>query len=181
MRFVEVLDGKTIAHNSRQFLLNWKASREAQQMREKSRLHLAENDMDQSSSGGKACAHVSCAAVSNANGIDSSVVSFIAPNIRSAVARARSVTLHSAAGRSRCSSTARSCLVCPIRSPFLLFTVPRTHAEPCSPSFPCAFIVVIHCLVVFSIGIDPSRFPSEHQQKRSSSSEQGAVGARGKH
>lgn len=32
-----MLDGKQITDNSRQFLMSWKASREAQQIREKSR------------------------------------------------------------------------------------------------------------------------------------------------
>ena len=35
--FVEILDGKPITDNSRKFLMSWKASREAQQTREKSR------------------------------------------------------------------------------------------------------------------------------------------------
>ncbi len=34
---IEMLDGKQITDNSRQFLMSWKASREAQQTREKSK------------------------------------------------------------------------------------------------------------------------------------------------
>ena len=38
--FVDMLDGKLINDNARQFLVNWKASREAQQTRERSRPDL---------------------------------------------------------------------------------------------------------------------------------------------
>ncbi len=41
-----MLDGKQITDNSRQFLMSWKASREAQQMREKSKPDLLDNGMD---------------------------------------------------------------------------------------------------------------------------------------
>ena len=34
---IEMLDGKQITDNSRQFLMSWKASREAQQTRERSK------------------------------------------------------------------------------------------------------------------------------------------------
>jgi hypothetical protein len=44
-----MLDGKQIADNSRQFLMSWKASREAQQMRERSRPDF--NDMSKDNGG----------------------------------------------------------------------------------------------------------------------------------
>ncbi len=48
-----MLDGKQITDNSRQFLMSWKASREAQQSKEKSKPDSFDNRMDNSNSGGK--------------------------------------------------------------------------------------------------------------------------------
>jgi hypothetical protein len=50
---IEMLDGKQITDNSRQFLMSWKASREAQQTREKSRPDFNDNTGDQLGNGGK--------------------------------------------------------------------------------------------------------------------------------
>jgi hypothetical protein len=48
-----MLDGKQITDNSRQFLMSWKASREAQQTREKSRPDLLDQGFDHMNNGGK--------------------------------------------------------------------------------------------------------------------------------
>ena len=48
-----MLDGKQITDNSRQFLMSWKASREAQQLREKSKPDLLESGIDNLNYGGK--------------------------------------------------------------------------------------------------------------------------------
>jgi len=48
-----MLDGKQITDNSRQFLMSWKASREAQQTREKSKLDLNDRSGDYPTHGGK--------------------------------------------------------------------------------------------------------------------------------
>jgi hypothetical protein len=48
-----MLDGKQITENSRQFLLSWKASREAQQTREKPKADFSTGEMDSLTSGGK--------------------------------------------------------------------------------------------------------------------------------
>ncbi|CAF1103350.1 unnamed protein product [Rotaria sordida] len=48
---LEMLDGKQITDNSRQFLMSWKASREAQQIREKSKSDLRNNGSDPLSNG----------------------------------------------------------------------------------------------------------------------------------
>jgi hypothetical protein len=48
-----MLDGKQITDNSRQFLMSWKASREAQQSREKSKLDLNDASGDYTTHGGK--------------------------------------------------------------------------------------------------------------------------------
>jgi hypothetical protein len=50
---IEMLDGKQITENSRQFLMSWKASREAQLLREKSKGDLGDNEMDDFNNGGK--------------------------------------------------------------------------------------------------------------------------------
>jgi hypothetical protein len=51
---IEMLDGKQITDHSRQFLMSWKASREAQQMRDKSKPDdLIDNGMDHLNNGGK--------------------------------------------------------------------------------------------------------------------------------
>ena len=47
-----MLDGKQITDNSRQFLMSWKASREAQQLREKSKPDLLESGYDNLNNGG---------------------------------------------------------------------------------------------------------------------------------
>ena len=48
-----MLDGKQITDNSRQFLMSWKASREAQQMREKSKPDFDDGYGDYPSNGSK--------------------------------------------------------------------------------------------------------------------------------
>lgn len=48
-----MLDGKQITDNSRQFLMSWKASREAQQLKEKPRPDLTNNGYDRSNHNGK--------------------------------------------------------------------------------------------------------------------------------
>jgi hypothetical protein len=48
-----MLDGKQITDNSRQFLMSWKASREAQQIREKSKPDLLESGIDNLNNVGK--------------------------------------------------------------------------------------------------------------------------------
>ncbi|CAF3507272.1 unnamed protein product [Rotaria socialis] len=48
---LEMLDGKQITDNSRQFLMSWKASREAQQIREKSKADLYEGSGDYTNNG----------------------------------------------------------------------------------------------------------------------------------
>jgi hypothetical protein len=57
MYTIEMLDGKQITDNSRQFLMSWKASREAQQLKEKSKPDLLDNEIDQLNSGGKLIKH----------------------------------------------------------------------------------------------------------------------------
>ncbi|CAF1414225.1 unnamed protein product [Rotaria sordida] len=71
---LEMLDGKQITDNSRQFLMSWKASREAQQIREKSKSDLRNNGSDPLSNG-VATSH---------------------PNTRFTFALTRSMTLHPA-------------------------------------------------------------------------------------
>lgn len=51
--FLEMLDGKQITENSRQFLVSWKASREAQQLRDKSKTDILTNEHDYVPSGGE--------------------------------------------------------------------------------------------------------------------------------
>ncbi len=53
MKKIEILDGKQITDNSRQFLMSWKASREAQQTREKFKSDLFDNDIDNLNNSGK--------------------------------------------------------------------------------------------------------------------------------
>ena len=48
-----MLDGKQIMDNSRKFLMSWKASREAQQVREKSRPDFNNEPEDYPNRGGK--------------------------------------------------------------------------------------------------------------------------------
>jgi hypothetical protein len=48
-----MLDGKQITDNSRQFLMSWKASREAQQTREKSKADFNDGLGDFPTHGGK--------------------------------------------------------------------------------------------------------------------------------
>ena len=48
-----MLDGKQITDNSRQFLISWKASREAQHMREKSKPDFNDTGNGNFNSGGK--------------------------------------------------------------------------------------------------------------------------------
>ena len=48
-----MLDGKQITENSRQFLMSWKASRAAQQTREKSKGDSNENGIDDLNTGGE--------------------------------------------------------------------------------------------------------------------------------
>jgi hypothetical protein len=48
-----MLDGKQITDNSRQFLMSWKASREAQQMKEKPKPDSLNNGIDDSNNGSK--------------------------------------------------------------------------------------------------------------------------------
>jgi len=48
-----MLDGKQITDNSRQFLMSWKASREAQQTREKLKSDLFDNEIDNLNNNGK--------------------------------------------------------------------------------------------------------------------------------
>ena len=48
-----MLDGKQITENSRQFLMSWKASCEAQQTREKSKGDSIENGIDDLKTGGE--------------------------------------------------------------------------------------------------------------------------------
>ncbi|CAF3147545.1 unnamed protein product [Rotaria socialis] len=48
---LEMLDGKQITDNSRQFLMSWKASREAQQIREKTRSDLLDQRFDHMNNG----------------------------------------------------------------------------------------------------------------------------------
>ncbi len=50
---IEMLDGKQITDNSRQFLMSWKASREAQQTREKTRTDFNDGSGYQPTHGGK--------------------------------------------------------------------------------------------------------------------------------
>ncbi|CAM4788994.1 unnamed protein product [Rotaria magnacalcarata] len=69
---LEMLDGKQITDNSRQFLMSWKASREAQQIREKSKADLYDRSGDYTNNG----------------------TSVFLPTIRPNVARARSMAIH---------------------------------------------------------------------------------------
>jgi hypothetical protein len=48
-----MLDGKQITDNSRQFLMSWKASREAQQTREKFKPDLFDHEFNHLNNGGK--------------------------------------------------------------------------------------------------------------------------------
>lgn len=48
-----MLDGKQITDNSRQFLMSWKASREAQQTREKSKADFNDGSGDYPTHNGK--------------------------------------------------------------------------------------------------------------------------------
>jgi len=121
---IEMLDGKQITDNSRQFLRNWKASREAQQLKEKSKSDI--ND-DPINTGGKSNSNLPtkanrCSQEQNQTLMlrDFVVFSFLPP-IRSFVARARAVPLHPVKGR---------CLV---------YTV--SSILPPSISFPTCFII----------------------------------------
>lgn len=48
-----MLDGKQITDNSRQFLMSWKASREAQQIKEKYKPNIVYNGLGNFYHGGK--------------------------------------------------------------------------------------------------------------------------------
>jgi len=50
---IEMLDGKQITDNSRQFLMSWKASREAQQTKEKFKPDLFDHEFNNLNNGGK--------------------------------------------------------------------------------------------------------------------------------
>lgn len=88
-----MLDGKQITNNSRQFLMSWKASREAQQLKEKSKADLLDSGIDNFNNGGKLQTKIETICTRY------EVASTFLPNIRSTVARARSMILHPATGR----------------------------------------------------------------------------------
>jgi hypothetical protein len=90
-----MLDGKQITDNSRQFLMSWKASREAQQLREKSKPDLLESGIDNLNNGGKLkTSNLRIGVI----WIKIASVSTSRPNFRSTIARAHSVTLYPATG-----------------------------------------------------------------------------------
>ena len=101
-----MLDGKQITANSRQFLMSWKASREAQQIREKSKADLFNSEMDSLPSGGKwkrnnreRPVHLPSFSWLEPTSLSVWLVSLFLPHIRSNVMRSRSMIWNPAPGR----------------------------------------------------------------------------------